>query len=83
MNERDWKKYWEDVWCTDITGMDIQTLDIKMEVGNLPKASFRICMNLLVEKQSDEDLEKLKRLVDEEIKYRKDIIPKEGFEVKK
>ena len=76
-------KNWDDVWLTEITGMWLQSCDIKMSVGNFPKVSFNICMNHLIEKQSNENLERLKKLVDKEIQYRKDMIPKRGYVVVK
>jgi len=66
---------WEDIWWEEITGMIINKFQLSMEVGSLPKTNFTICMNALVEKQSDENLEKLKGLVEKEIKRRKDMIP--------
>ncbi len=75
-----WKGF-TDVWWVEITGMDIRSLDLKIEAGNFPKISFKVCMNLLIEKRSEEELVKLKELVDKEIQCRKEMIPKKGFKV--
>ncbi len=62
---------WDYLWNEEITGMILTSCDIKITVGELPKISFMVCMNLLVEKLSDESFEKLKSLIDRETKYRK------------
>ena len=73
-------KTWEDIWWEEINGMIVDRFQLSMEVGSLPKTSFHICMNLLIEKQSNENLQKLKDLVEKEIKSRENMIPKEEDE---
>jgi len=53
-------KWWDvPIWYTKITGMQMDSLDLKLEVGQHPKLTANLSIKRLIEEMCVEELKKL------------------------